>query len=120
MENLDEYILTQTQKFQRSRTSVYEYIERMVSNGNSSNIHLVLESSGGLTAKYFMDVYRLVNEYLFTNETKKTAYLIDKIADAVLRENFRRDPTYHFGITDLVKFIIVHSDIHKYVSSNYE
>jgi hypothetical protein len=33
----------------------------MVSGGSSNNIHLVLESSGGITAKYYMDVYRLVN-----------------------------------------------------------
>jgi hypothetical protein len=56
---------------------------------------------------------------LFANETKKTAYLIEKIADMVFRENSRRDPHYKFGIVDLVKFIIVKSDLHKYIERNY-
>lgn len=57
----------------------------MISSNESNNIHLVFESSGGVTAKYYMDAYRLVNEYIFVNETKKTAYLIEKITDLIIQ-----------------------------------
>lgn len=56
----------------------------MVGRGNSNNIHLVLESNSGLTAKYYLYVFRLTNEYLFANEAKKIACLVDKITKLVL------------------------------------
>ena len=90
MNELDDYILTQKQDFEYHRSAVLDYVERMVSEGDSNNIHLVLESTSGLTAKYYLEVYRLINEYLFMNETKKTSYLIEKMTDLIIKKNSHR------------------------------
>ena len=49
---------------------------------------------------------------------QKTLYLVQQITSNILKSNQRSDTSHVFGITDLVKFIIVGSDLHKHVEKN--
>jgi hypothetical protein len=52
--------------FEENREHIYQFIEKMVTRGRSSKLHLMFQSKE-IMAKSYMDAYKLVNEFIFAN-----------------------------------------------------
>lgn len=114
---LEDTTAVQKTLFEEERAKIFNYVQNMIARSSNPKLHLVFQSKGVMT-KYYLDAYKLVNEYIFANEVQKTTYLVEKIVEKVIRANNTTDPNHKFGINDLVKFIIVGSDLHKYIKKN--
>lgn len=115
----DINILRQKQQFDAHKDSLYDYIETQLTQHTNQNIHLVWQSRS-VMAKYYLDAYRLVSEYIFTNETKKRKRMIEKITGWVIKANMREDPHYKLGYEEVLMYMVLRSDLHKFVSKHYE
>lgn len=48
------------------RGDVYMYIQNNITHATNPKLHLVFQSKGIMT-KYYLDTYKLVNEFIFTS-----------------------------------------------------
>jgi hypothetical protein len=66
LNKLGEINLMQKNNFEESREHNYQFIEKMVTRGHSSKLHLMFQSKDNMSKSY-MDAYNLVNEFIFAN-----------------------------------------------------
>jgi hypothetical protein len=52
--------MMQKKNFEESRENIYQFVEKAVTRGRSSKLHLVFQSKG-VMGKSYMDAYKLVN-----------------------------------------------------------
>lgn len=86
LEALDENTLKQEKEFEAKRSEVYDYIETTVMSNPSPRLHLVFQSQG-VMSKYYLNTFKLINEFIFMNEGKKTKYLVDRITNRIIKSN---------------------------------
>lgn len=63
---MDDNNLLQKTIFEKMRGDVYMYIQNNITHANNPKLHLVFQSKGIMT-KYYLDTYKLVNEFIFTS-----------------------------------------------------
>lgn len=78
--------MKQEKEFESKRNEIYDYIETTVMSNTSPKLHLVFQSQG-VMSKYYLDTYKLINEFIFMNEGKKTNYLVDRITKRIIKAN---------------------------------
>ncbi len=107
-------MFTQEKNFEEKRDEVYDYIESTIMRSPNPKIHLVFQSRG-VMSKYYLNAYRLVNEFIYMNEGNKTCYMVRRITQRIIKANERIDPHCKFTMSDLFSYLVSKSDLHKFV-----
>lgn len=86
----------------------------MIFKRKSNNIHIVFQGKGAST-KYYMDIFKLINEEIFMLENTKWKALSEKIARKIIKSTQKTETDKVFQIVDLVVFLVLKNDLAKYV-----